>query len=82
MTMLKLRGISRRQVHQYLIEKGAFYEGDSFRFPDYVVTITDEGIKNIGSIPITELDILFDGKEKSVDQAIDRFKKAFIRMGG
>jgi hypothetical protein len=82
MLMVKLRGISKRQVHQYWIEKGAIYDGDNYRFPDYFVTITREETKKIRVIPIMELDILFEGIEKSVEEAVKLFRKSFVRMGG
>lgn len=79
---LKLRGISRRQIHDDLIRQGGLCDGNIYRFADHIVRIDREEEVMLRVIAIVEIDVTFEGPLEIVDRAYERFHLAFMRMGG
>ncbi|MFC7202620.1 hypothetical protein ACFQJC_03780 [Haloferax namakaokahaiae] len=77
------RGISTRLAIHYLENLGGTADGDDRVVgPDWSVEIATEPVSITESIQLTEVQLVFEGDEATLDPLIDEFAQKAMRAGG
>ena len=79
----EFRGISQRLAAQYLRNLGG--EGDSDEYVEgdgWSATLAAETVNVAGSMELTEVTVVFEGDEATLEPLIEDFSRKAMRAGG
>lgn len=84
------RGISKRLATHYLTNLGGEHvDGDpqgegpvTVAGEDWDATLTAQKVTAAGSIRLTEVTVVFEGRESALDALVDDFAQKAMRAGG
>ena len=79
----QFRGISKRLAANYLENLGGErIDEDTLSGNGWTATVSSEKVDVVGSIRLTEVTVVFEGEEATLEPLIEDFARKSMRAGG